>query len=125
MNGILHGRCHCGGVAFTIAADSAGVVACHCTDCRRMHGNYNAMLAAPREAVAFASDATLHWYQSSEKARRGFCSVCGARLFKDNLGSARLMVSAGTIDGTTGKRIVRNLFVESKGDWYDLPEVAG
>ena len=35
------------------------------------------------------------------------------------------MVSAGAIDGPTGKRIVRNLWAESKGDWYDLPEVAG
>lgn len=125
MSGILHGRCHCGGAVFSLPADSAGVVACHCTDCRRMHGNYNAMLAAPREAVFFESEETLHWYRSSETARRGFCVVCGSRLFKDNLGSARPMVSAGAIDGATRKRIVRNLFVESKGDWYDLPEVAG
>ncbi len=125
MRDVLHGRCHCGGVVFSLRADSAGVVVCHCTDCRQMHGNYNAMLAAPREAVQFTADATLHWYQSSEKSRRGFCSVCGSRLVKDNLGSARLMVSAGAIDGETGKRIVRNLFVESKGDWYDLPEAVG
>lgn len=125
MSGALHGRCHCGGVVFSLPADSAGVVACHCTDCRQMHGNYNAMLAAPREAVEFAADGTLYWYQSSDKARRGFCSTCGSRLFKDNLGSARLMVSAGAIDGATGKRIIRNLFAESKGDWYDLPEAAG
>jgi hypothetical protein len=121
MSARLHGRCHCGGVAFSIPADSAGVVACHCEDCRKMHGNYNAMLAAPRDAVQFETDATLHWYDSSEKARRGFCTVCGSRLFKDNLGSDRLMVSAGVIDGPTGKRIIRNHWDSSKGDWYDLP----
>ena len=117
----LHGRCHCGGVIFSIPSDSAGVVACHCEDCRKMHGNYNAMLAAPRGEVQFEADGTLHWYASSDKARRGFCTFCGSRLFKDNLGSDRLMVSAGVIDGPTGKRIIRNLWEQSKGDWYDLP----
>ena len=86
-----------------------------------MHGNYNAMLAAPRGAVRFERDTTLHWYASSDKARRGFCTTCGSRLFKDNLGSDRLMVSAGVIDEATGKRIIRNLWEGSKGDWYDLP----
>jgi len=121
MTDRLHGRCHCGSVSFTIPAASVGVVACHCEDCRKMHGNYNAMLAAPRDDVQFTADSTLHWYSSSDKARRGFCTVCGARLFKDNLGSDRLMVSAGVIDGPTGKRIIRNLWEQSKGDWYDLP----
>jgi len=121
MTTTLHGRCHCGGVAFTISADSAGVVACHCEDCRKMHGNYNAMLAAPRAEVRFEQDATLHWYASSDKARRGFCTTCGSRLFKDNLGSDKLMVSAGVIDGPTAKRINRNLWEASKGDWYNLP----
>jgi hypothetical protein len=117
----LSGRCHCGGVSFSIPASSPGVVACHCTDCRRMHGNYNAMLAAPRADVRFGSDATLRWYDSSTSARRGFCTTCGSRLFKDNLGSNRLMVSAGAIDGDTGKVIIKNLWEASKGDWYDLP----
>ncbi len=124
MTGRLHGGCHCGGVAFSIPADSAGVIACHCGDCRRMHGNYNVMLAAPRGDVRFQSDTTLHWHASSDKARRGFCATCGSRLFKDNLGSDRLMVSAGAVDGATGKRIIRNLWGASKGDWYDLPPLS-
>jgi len=86
-----------------------------------MHGNYNAMLAAPRDDVQFTADSTLHWYASSGKARRGFCTVCGARLFKDNLGSDRLMVSAGVIDGATGKRTIRNLWEQSKAESYGLP----
>lgn len=121
MSDRLHGRCHCGGVAFTIPSDSAGVVLCHCEDCRKMHGNFNAMLAAPRADLLFQAEATLHWYASSDRARRGFCTVCGSRLFKDNLSSDRLMVSAGVIDEPTAKRIIRNLWEQSKGDWYDLP----
>jgi hypothetical protein len=118
----LTGGCYCGAVRFSIPADSFGVVACHCTDCRKMHGNYNAMLAAPRDDVRFEAEAGLTWFSSSDKARRGFCATCGSRLFKDNLGSDRLMVSAGAIDGATGKTILKNLWDQSKGDWYALPE---
>ena len=89
-----------------------------------MHGTCNAKLAAPRDAVRIERNATLHWYASSEKARRGFCTPCGSRLFKDNPGSDRLMVSAGVIDGATGKHIIRNLWEGSKGDWSDLHPTA-
>jgi hypothetical protein len=122
MTEVLHGACHCGRIQFTVPAAAVGVIACHCHDCQKIHGNYNVMLGAPRDQVAFAADATLNWYDSSDKARRGFCTVCGSRLFKDNLGSDRMMVSAGAIDdGRTGKRILKNLWEASKGDWYDLP----
>ncbi len=120
----LSGGCYCGAVRFDIPAESVGVIACHCKDCQKMHGNYNVMLGAPRGEVRFEKDATLVWFASSEKAKRGFCSACGSRLFKDNLGSERLMVSAGVLDGPTGKRIIRNLWESSKGDWYDLPPTA-
>jgi hypothetical protein len=119
----LSGQCFCGGVKFSISATSVGVVACHCADCRKMHGNYNAMLAALRDDVRFETDASLVWFDSSEKAKRGFCQTCGSRLFKDNLGSDKLMVSAGVIDGPTSKVIIRNLWEASKGDWYALPEL--
>lgn len=115
----FRGQCHCGQIRFTVS-DAVGVVVCHCRDCQQMHGNANAMVAADRAAVVFESDATLHWYASSDKARRGFCTQCGSRLFKDNLGSPKLMVSAGVIDPPTEMHIVRNLWVQSKGDWYSV-----
>jgi hypothetical protein len=86
-----------------------------------MHGNYNVMLGASRSEIIFEADATLTWFESSEKAKRGFCAKCGSRLFKDNLGSDRLMVSAGAINEPTGKTIIKNLWDASKGDWYALP----
>jgi hypothetical protein len=121
----MTGRCHCGGVRFRITGETQGVIACHCRDCQQMHGNYNVMVVAPRSAVTIESDSQLTWYASSDKARRGFCARCGGRLFKDILGGERLLVSAGTIDPPTGKRIIRNIWEQSKGDWYELPAVAG
>jgi hypothetical protein len=117
----LNGACFCGEVRFFIPASSVGVIACHCHDCQKMHGNYNVMLGTPRGEVVFEADSTLTWFGSSEKAKRGFCGACGSRLFKDNLGSPLMMVSAGAINEPTGKTIIKNLWEASKGDWYALP----
>ena len=115
------GGCHCGAVRFAIAGETFGVIACHCRDCQQMHGNYNVMVAAPREAVVIEGATNIRWYASSDAARRGFCATCGGRLFKDILAGDRLLVSAGTIDPPTGKRIVKNIWEASKGDWYEIP----
>jgi hypothetical protein len=125
MTETLTATCHCGAVRLTLPAASIGVLACHCGDCQKMHGNFNAFLAAPREAVGLEGGAALVWYQSSADSRRAFCGTCGARVLKEVTPAGRWLVSAGLIDGPTGKRLMRNLWEQSKPDWYDLPAVQG
>lgn len=117
----IEGTCHCGAVRVSVPADTTGVVACHCGDCQKMHGNFFAMLAADRGAVQWSGEDSIRWYDSSEKSRRGFCARCGSRLAKDAHGSPRLLVSVGLFDPRLQRRIVRQVFTESKPDWYDLP----
>ena len=114
------GRCFCGAVTFSVSAPPVGVIACHCRDCQQMHGNYNVMARVPRDALSVSGE-ELVWFRSSDKARRGFCGKCGSRLFKDNVGTDAVLVSMGSFDGSTGLRLFRNIWTESKGDWYDLP----
>jgi hypothetical protein len=119
----LTARCHCGGVRLTLPASAAGVMACHCDDCRKMHGNFNAFIAAPRADVTVTGEDALVWYQSSASSRRAFCGTCGARVLKEQTAAGRWLVSAGLIDGPSGRRIMKNLWEQSKPDWYDLPSV--
>jgi hypothetical protein len=119
----LTARCHCGGVRLTLPASAAGVMACHCDDCRKMHGNFNAFIAAPRADVTVTGEDALVWYQSSASSRRAFCGTCGARVVKEQTAAGRWLVSAGLIDGPSGRRIMKNLWEQSKPDWYDLPRV--
>jgi hypothetical protein len=121
MTDMLHGRCHCGAIRFSLPKAAAGVLACHCEDCRKMHGNYNAFLAAPMADVTLQG--ALVWYQSSAAFRRAFCGICGARVLKEVTAAQRWLMSAGLIDGPTDKHIIKNLWEQSKGDWYDLPPV--
>ena len=124
MTDVLSASCHCGKVHIALPAPAAGVLACHCGDCRKMHGNFNAFLAAPRSDLTVTGEEALVWYQSSEASRRAFCGTCGARVVKEITAAGRWLVSAGLIDGPSGRRIVRNLWEQSMPDWYALPEVA-
>jgi hypothetical protein len=124
MTDTLESSCHCGAVRLTLPSAAAGVIACHCGDCQKMHGNFNAFLAAPIADIVLVGEDALVWYQSSATARRAFCGTCGARVLKEVTPAGRWLVSAGLIDGPAGRRIVRNLWEQSKPDWYDLPPVA-
>ncbi len=124
MTDRLNARCHCGKVHLTLPATAAGVLACHCDDCQKMHGNFNAFLAVPVVDVEVSGTEHLVWYQSSAAARRAFCATCGARVLKEVTEAGRWLISAGLIEGPTGRRIIKNLWADSKPDWYDLPAVA-
>ena len=120
----LTGHCHCGAVTLSLPRAAAGVLACHCEDCQRMHGNFNAFLAASIGEVRITGADALVWYDSSATARRAFCGTCGARVLKEVTPAGRWLISAGLIDAPTGKRIIKNLWETSKPDWYDLPPLA-
>ena len=123
MGDRLEGACHCGSIRLALPRSAAGVLACHCLDCRKMHGNYNAFIASPIEDVTLEGDEALVWYQSSDTSRRAFCRTCGSRVLKEVTPAGRWLISAGLIDGSTGKHIIKNLWEQSKPDWYDLPPV--
>ena len=121
MSERLHASCHCGRVRIGLPETAVGVLACHCGDCQKMHGNFNAFLAVPQTEAELSGADALVWYASSETARRAFCGTCGARVLKEVTSAGRWLISAGLVDGPTGKRIIKNLWEQSKPDWYDLP----
>jgi hypothetical protein len=125
MSDTLHASCHCGKVRLRFPASAAGVIACHCGDCQKMHGNFNAFLATPKAEVTLDGDEALIWYQSSADARRAFCGTCGARVLKEVTGAGRWLISAGLVDGPLGRGVVKHLWEASRPDWYDLPPLRG
>lgn len=111
------GGCLCGAVRYRAKGPLRPVIACHCTQCRKTSGHHVAATSAPREDVEIAGHVT--WYGSSDRARRGFCRVCGSNLFWDGPGS-HLSIFAGSLDGPTGLRLAGHIFCADKGDYYDV-----
>lgn len=116
------GACLCGGVRFEVRGPVRDVILCHCGQCRRTHGHVAAYSSAARADVVFRAESTLAWYESSERARRGFCSGCGASLFWEPVGEGRLAIAAGCLDAPTGLKTVRHVFVDDAGDYYEIAD---
>ena len=116
------GGCLCGGVRYVVNGPLRGVIACHCSQCRRTSGHYAAMTNAPSEQLELKSSQTLVWYQSSATAERGFCSTCGSNLFLRQFDSDTTSITAGTLDTPTGIGMEHHIFVGDKSDYYTLED---
>jgi hypothetical protein len=114
------GSCLCGGVQYEISGNMRPVVNCHCGQCRKTSGHYWAATAVSRDDLTIKAESTLSWYQSSDAARRGFCTRCGASLFWDHSGEDEISIGAGTLDLPTGLTTGENIYIEDKADYYDL-----
>ena len=120
---MVQGSCQCGAVRFEIEGPLRDVINCHCSICRKLSGHHWAATSAPISAIRLTEERGLAWYQSSSKARRAFCNMCGATLFYEPYGEDRWAIGAGTLDGATGLKTVKNICIEEAGDYYCLPEV--
>ncbi|MFB1484619.1 GFA family protein [Corallococcus sp. RDP092CA] len=118
------GSCLCGAVRFTVAGELPAPDACHCGKCRKHSGHYFVSTDVPRSAVAIEGAEKISWFQSSEKARRGFCSVCGSSLFWDPLHRDWIGVAMGAFDTPTHTRIALHIYMAHKGDYYDVADGA-
>lgn len=115
-----NGSCLCGAVTFEVNGVLPDGSACHCTNCRKFTGNFEAGIDVNRSAVNIHDLESVTWYQSSEKARRGFCSKCGSSLFFEPTKGDWLGISLGAFDGPTNVKLAKHIFVGDKGDYYEI-----
>ena len=116
------GSCLCGAVTFEVDGDLHGPDACHCRNCRKSSGHYFASTDMPRSALRVQGGDKITWYKSSDKARRGFCSVCGSQLFWDPFERDWTGISMGAFDTPTGTKLRIHIHVAEKGDYYEIAD---
>ncbi len=117
-----HGSCLCGAVRFTVEGDLPPPDGCHCVNCRKQTGHYLVSTDVPKAALTVTGGDHVGWYLSSEKVRRGFCTVCGSTLFWDPVFRDWIGVAMGAFDGPTGTRQDKHIFASQKGDYYDIAD---
>ncbi len=116
------GGCLCGAVRYEVHGPMRSVVNCHCAMCRRLHGTFGAYTKVENADLSIVEESGLAWYNSSEKARRGFCQRCGASLFWQPAGMQTTSIAAGTLDQPSGLRTIGHIFAADKGDFYDIAD---
>ena len=118
----VKGSCECQGVVFELIGELRDVVFCHCSQCRKTSGHYWAATQVSKGNLNLIKATSLSWYDSSDKARRGFCSVCGSSMFYESKGIDKISVSAGSLEIPTSLDRMRHIYVASKGDYYDISD---
>jgi hypothetical protein len=116
------GSCLCGAVNFEVSGNLPEPSACHCTQCRKHSGHFEASTDVPRSALKIKGSEKVTWYHSSEKVRRGFCSTCGSSLFWDPVQQDWTAIAMGAFDEPTNTRLKLHIYTDDKGDYYDISD---
>jgi len=114
------GSCLCGAVTFAVAGALPPPDACHCSQCRKSSGHYWASTDVATEALEIQGADKLTWFHSSERVRRGFCSICGSPLFWDPIHKPTIAIAMGAFDRPTGTHLSIHIHVHDRGDYYEI-----
>jgi len=71
--------------------------------------------------IVFDADNTLVWFESSDWAKRGFCSTCGSSLFYRLKAVPEFWaIAAGSLDLPEATTLAREIFIEDRRSYYNL-----
>jgi hypothetical protein len=112
--------CLCGSIKFKANDILRHVINCHCKQCMKTHGHYSAYTSVNEKKISFISKKNLKWYQSSKKAKRGFCNKCGASIFFKRIDNQNISIAAGMFQNPTELETKENIFTKGKLDYYKL-----
>ena len=116
------GSCLCGAVAYMVNGPLRDVTYCHCNQCRKTSGHFFAATACEKSDLEFITDRGLKWFRTSETASRGFCGECGSVLFWKPNTKGHISILAGSIDNPTHLKAKEHIFVQDKGDYYEITD---
>ncbi|MBD2578562.1 GFA family protein [Oscillatoria sp. FACHB-1406] len=122
------GGCSCGAVRYEGSADPIVMANCHCRDCQKATGGaFASGFLVPRDAVKIEGE--VKWYQvtgdSGKPVGRGFCPVCGSRLFSQPPNPELLAVAAGNLDDSSWFSPTMDIYTASAQPWACMnPELS-
>ena len=116
----LKAKCLCGNISFKTSGYHRDVQNCHCVQCLKTHGHHAAYSKVEEKDLKFLSKKSLKWFKSSKRAKRGFCSNCGASIFFKVIGTNSVCVAAGIFNNPTKLKTSIEIFTKGKSDYYKI-----
>jgi hypothetical protein len=115
----LSGNCMCCSVTWSYSGETTRNLVCHCTDCQRAtSAPFTAFIGMTSEALQWSGNIT--HYESSPSTFRGFCPVCGTRLyFRSDRWPHETHVHAHTLRNPSDYQPTAQVMMRSKASWLD------
>ena len=92
----------------------------NCVQCLKTHGHHAAYSKVEEKDLKFLSKKSLKWFKSSKRAKRGFCSNCGASIFFKVIGTDSVCIAAGIFNNPTKLKTSIEIFTKGKSDYYKI-----
>jgi hypothetical protein len=125
------GGCMCGAVRYECSAEPVSMGICHCRDCQQATGSaFAAGMLVPQNAVTITGNVTYYDVtgDSGSIIGRGFCPICGSRLFSKPPIPELIGIMAGSLDDPSWFKPQAEIYVASAQPWGslnpDLPKFA-
>ena len=116
----LKAKCLCGNISFKTSGYHRDIQNCHCVQCLKTHGHHAAYSKVEEKDLKFLSKKSLKWFKSSKRAKRGFCSNCGASIFFKVIGTNSVCIAAGIFNNPTKLKTSIEIFTKGKSDYYKI-----
>ena len=116
----LKANCLCSNIQLRTHGYHRDVQNCHCIQCMKTHGHHAAYTCVEEQNIKFIKKRTLKWFRSSKRAKRGFCSKCGASIFFKVIGAKNISIAAGMFNRPIKLKTIVNIFTKGKLDYYKL-----
>ncbi len=120
------GGCLCGAVRYKTLGDLRGIINCHCSKCRRFHGNFGAYTSVNEDRLDFVEKRGLKWFKSitdeTPNVHRGFCVECGSSLFWHPKDREEVFIAAGSLDDPTNLQTIGHVWISQISDYYEIDD---
>ncbi|HXV25243.1 MAG TPA: GFA family protein [Alphaproteobacteria bacterium] len=117
------GGCFCGAIRYRVEGEPTQVNHCHCRMCQRMSGAPIVTWATFKADDVRFLKGRPKWFDSSDKARRGFCANCGTQLlWRPNRETDEIDLTAASLDDPNSVRPDLHLWSESQLDWMKIED---
>lgn len=115
----LKGRCLCSKVEIVVEETKPEVGTCHCEMCRKWCGGISVVLEVDSN-IKINGEENVKYYDSSQWAKRAFCSNCGSNLFYLLKGKNLYFIQAGLFDLEGKVEFTHQVFIDKKPSYYEF-----
>lgn len=123
------GGCMCGAIRYECSVETVSMGICHCRDCQRATGSaFAAGMLVPHKAVIITENVKYYDVTGDSGAiiGRGFCPMCGSRLFSKPPVPELMGIMAGSLDDPSWFNPQAEIYIASAQPWDylnpDLPK---
>lgn len=116
------GGCLCGNIRYTLKAEPAATVVCHCSHCQKVSGSaFSTNFAVKRDDIVFSGGPLASYDDKADSGntlKRSFCPKCGSSLMSESSGRPGMAVlKVGTLDDVSSVKPGAQIWTASAQPW--------